>query len=205
MLELRLRGVSKYFGSRRVFQGISETAREGQCLVVAGPNGSGKSTLLRIIAGLLYPTDGEVSISKNGQTFDEDQRRDVIGMVAPDIALYDELSAIENLRFFSRVRGAPAGEQRLIEILDLVGLSGREGDLLASFSSGMKQRLKYAFALLHNPGILLLDEPSANLDSAGLKMADTLIIKQKTAGLVVLATNDQRELAYGDKVIELGN
>lgn len=205
MLELRLRGVSKYFGSRRVFQGISENVRESECLVVTGPNGSGKSTLLRIIAGLLRPTEGEASILRNEQVLDENQCRDAIGMVAPDISLYDELSAVENLRFFAHVRGASAGDKSLMEILELVGLFGREGDLVASFSSGMKQRLRYAFALLHNPGILILDEPSANLDESGLMMASKLIDKQKNAGLVVLATNNEKELAYGEKVIELGN
>jgi len=203
-LQLELRGLSKSFGSRHVFEGISETVEDGQCLVVTGPNGSGKSTLLRIIAGLIAPSAGEVRIWLDGQNLDRDQRRDVAGMVAPDVALYDELSALENLRFFAQVRGLPAGLPWLLELLDRMGLSGRESDLLGAYSSGMEQRMRYAFALLHRPPLLLLDEPTANLDASGAEAVAQVIAEQKREGVVVLATNDPRELAYGDKIVELG-
>ncbi len=205
MLILKLSCVSKYFGNRCVFKDISNVIHSGQCLVISGPNGSGKSTLTRIIAGILRPSNGEVSLSIDGCVIDEDRRRDVIGLVAPDIVLYDELTAFENLRFFARMRGVRLGEDELAHLTARVGLSDRGNDLLGSFSSGMKQRLKYSFALLHKPALLLLDEPMVNLDQSGCEVVEHIIEEQKREGIVVLATNNRKECEYGEKVIELGN
>jgi len=202
VISLDLRDISKSFGSRDVFSGISIAIDSG-CLVVMGPNGSGKSTLLRIIAGLLAPTSGEVVFKRDGHRVAAELQRDIVGLVAPDLALYDELSATENLRFFARVRGLRKTDDELRMALGRLGLEGREDDRLGAYSSGMRQRVKYAFSLVHDPPVLLLDEPSANLDEAGIAAMDS-IINERRRGIVVLATSDASELRYGDRVLQLG-
>ena len=202
MISLDLRDISKSFGPRDVFSGINISIESG-CLVVAGPNGSGKSTLLRIIAGLLAPTSGEVVFKRDGRRVAAELQRDIVGLVAPDLALYDELSATENLRFFARVRGLRKTDDELRMALGRLGLEGREDDRLGAYSSGMRQRVKYAFSLVHDPPVLLLDEPSANLDEAGIAAMDS-IINERRRGIVVLATSDASELRYGDRVLQLG-
>jgi len=174
MVSLELRDISKSFGSREVLSGINVLMDSG-CLAVTGPNGSGKSTLLRIIAGLLAPTGGQVVLRSDGRPAPPELRRDLVGLVAPDLALYDELSAIENLRFFARVRGLRTADAELAASLEKLGLAGRENDRLGSYSSGMRQRVKCAFALLHDPPVLLLDEPSANLDETGAAALDSIV------------------------------
>ncbi|MCR4427170.1 MAG: ABC transporter ATP-binding protein [Firmicutes bacterium] len=203
--ELRFESVSKSFGERRVLREVSASIRTGQILAVAGPNGSGKSTLLRIAAGLLHPSSGRVRLIRGGTDASSSARRALIGMVSPDLTLYDELSALENLRFFARVRQIDDSTQRLLALLDLVGLAGRHHDLTGSYSSGMKQRLRYAFALLHNPPVLLLDEPTANLDEAGAALVRRLIDERKQPSCVVLASNEPEEVALGDVVVRLGS
>lgn len=200
---LELKGVSKRFGAREVFQDISISVGSG-CLVVSGRNGSGKSTLLKIIAGLMQPTEGEVVFTSSGEKLPLEIRRSIVGLVAPDLSLYDELSAIENLRFFARVRGIDRPENDLRAILADLGLKGREDDRLGAYSSGMKQRVKYAFAIMHTPPVLLLDEPSANLDKDGVEIVDGIIRRWKTGGIVVIATNEASELGYADRALELG-
>jgi heme exporter protein A len=200
---LELRDIYKSFGERDVICGVNVSLGSG-CLVVTGRNGSGKSTLLRIIAGLTAPSSGEVVFTRDGEQLGGDALRDAAGLVAPDLTLYDELSAIENLRFFSRVRGLHRSDAELAALLDRFGLSGREDDTLGSYSSGMRQRVKYAFALVHDPDVLLLDEPSANLDEAGAAIVDQVIAEHRSRGIVIVATNEADELRYGDSVLELG-
>ena len=116
--------------------------------------------------------------------------------------LYDELTAFENLSFFAGVAGLHFSRSELSIKLDTVGLDGRGDDLVGSYSSGMKQRLKYCLALLRNPSLLLLDEPTANLDNLGKKLVDSIIKSQN--GIVVIATNESSELEYADEIVKLG-
>lgn len=204
MLSLVLENLSKVYNRRQVFAGVNLALEGGQSLAVTGRNGSGKTTLLRIICGFIRPTTGGVKIAEGGRTLGPDERRRQLGLVAPDLALYDELTALENLQFFARVRGLRVPERELVELIESTGLAGRAEDLVSSFSSGMKQRLKYAFALLHKPGILLLDEPTSNLDEAGIALVDRIVSRQKRDGILILATNEAREVQYGDQVLRLG-
>jgi heme exporter protein A len=204
LVTLELEDVSKRFGRRRVFEGLTVDVRQGQVLVVTGRNGSGKSTLLLVIAGLLRPARGRVVVSVDGKPLPPESRREWLGMVSPDLTLYPELTALENLRFFEQVRGREPKEDALRALLERVGLAGRGTDLVGTFSSGMRQRLKYAFALSHQPKLLLLDEPTANLDVDGVSMVEAVIAEQRKRGVLVLATNEPDEVRHGDRRVALG-
>jgi heme exporter protein A len=204
LISIKLCNITKRYGERKVFEGVDAQLSEGASLVVTGRNGSGKSTLLRVIAGLARPTSGKVVVEVDGTELNAADRRDVMGLVAPDLSLYDELTALENLAFFAKARGINRSPKQNRELLTRLGLGGREDEPLSSYSSGMRQRAKYAFALLHEPAILLLDEPTANLDAEGAEIVDGIIREQKKAGLLILATNEKKETEYGDQVLELG-
>jgi heme exporter protein A len=204
LVRLALEGVGRRFGRRRVFEGLDAVVEHGQALAVTGPNGSGKSTLLLVIAGLLRPSRGRVIATMDGKPLPPQERRQWLGMVAPDLTLYPELTALENLRFFQTIRGRDARDDELIALLERVGLRGRGRDRVGTFSSGMRQRLKYAFALAHAPKVLLLDEPTANLDVPGVSMVEEVIADQRRRGLLVIATNEPEEVRHGNIVLTLG-
>lgn len=203
MLSLEVRNLSKYFGARKVFQGLNFLMKESQSLVITGKNGSGKTTLLKILTGLTSPSYGEVVFNSNENRLNREEVRKILSLVAPDFNLYEELSALENLKFLSQVQGIKFYEEELKARIEKVGLKGREDDLVGCFSSGMKQRLKYAFALLNDPGILLLDEPSSNLDEEGIAFLENVIFEQKKRGILILTTNNEDETRYGDQILNL--
>lgn len=206
-LLVELENVEHRFGLRRVFSGVNLTVRTGEIGLVMGANGAGKSTLLKIIAGLLPPASGTSRIQMDGRNLDARTRRQIIGYVAPDLTLYRELTGVENLEFFAGLRGIRMERQQLRDVLELVGLRGRGRDIVGAYSSGMRQRLKYAFALLGQPPILLLDEPTANLDVDGMAMVERVIASQQTrpgGGLTIVATNEPREEQWGTVQVRLG-
>jgi len=204
MISLQGKELGKWFGKRKIFERINLLVEERGSLVVTGRNGSGKTTLLKILCGLIRPTKGEVVINSGEKTLSRDESRGLFGLVMPDLELYGELTALENLLFLSRIRGMNSGSGELERKLGEVGLGGRENDLVFSFSSGMKQRLKYALATLFEPGVLVLDEPTANLDEEGISMVDRIVSQQKERGILILATNEKSDLRYGDQVLRVG-
>jgi ABC-type multidrug transport system ATPase subunit len=185
--------LSKSFGRQVLFKRISGGLGEASTLVVTGPNGSGKSTLLRIIAGLASADSGQV------------ERPDLasIGFCAPSLELYADLNGIENLQFFASILGIPSC--RCVEVISEVGLSKSANKLYGSYSSGMKQRLKLAFAMLQQPSLLILDEPTIALDSDGISLVDRLIERHKAAGgSALIASNNIPEAErWGDSRLEL--
>lgn len=203
-VEVQLEDLTKSYRYRPVFSGLWVALQSGETLAITGPNGSGKSTLLRIVCGLIPPTRGQVRLWVEGRPVERAERRRYLGLVAPDLALYEELTALENLEFFARVRGLRREPDFLRQRLSEVGLQGRGRDLVGTFSSGMKQRLKLAQALLHDPPVLLLDEPGSNLDEAGRALVAQVIAAQRQRGITLLATNDPQEVAYGDRLLRLG-
>jgi heme exporter protein A len=205
MFSLEAKNLTKRFGRRKVFEKISFFLQEGSSLVITGKNGSGKTTLLKILSGLIRPTEGEMVVSFGAKNIPGDEIKHLLGLVMPDLELYDELTALENLFFPSRIRGLSLSKDKLKERIDQMGLLGREDDLVESFSSGMKQRLKYALALLFEPKLLLLDEPTTNLDEEGISLVERIISSQKEKGMVILATNEKRDWGYGDRFIHLGS
>lgn len=201
---LELQHVAVEYGARRVLAGVTIELRAGETLVVAGANGSGKSSLLRVVCGLQRPAFGSVTIWAGGVAYRPAQALSLLGWVAPDLQLYRELTALENLAFFATVRGLRRSVAELEMLLERVGLGGRGGDLLAAYSSGMTQRLRYAYALLHEPPILVLDEPTVTFDERGAALVEQVIARQRERGISVIATNDPREERFGDYVLRLG-
>jgi heme exporter protein A len=200
-MKLVIEGLAKSYPGRPVFKDIAAEAGQGEVLVVAGPNGSGKSTLLRIICGFIRPTSGYAYLQLDGKKLGRLDIRPYIGLVSPDLVLYEELSALENLSFFAEVSGLIIPMDRLRGDLAKVGLENRGHDRVGSYSSGMKQRLKYCLALMRNPSLLLLDEPMSNLDDRGKELVDGIIKTHK--GILVIATNERSELEYGSQIIRL--
>jgi heme exporter protein A len=203
-ISLTVEGVAAGYGARRVFQDVSLELRAGEVLVVSGQNGSGKSTFLRLLAGLQRPDAGSIAYGLGEQRYEPRAASALLGWVAPDLMLYRELSARENVQFFARVRGLELGAVAIEALLERVGLGGRGDDRLSAYSSGMAQRLRYAYALLHEPPVLLLDEPTVTLDERGTAVVADVIEAQRRRGIVVVATNDPRELRFGDLILRLG-
>lgn len=203
-IRLTVEGLAADYGARGVFRDVSLEVGAGEALVVSGHNGSGKSTFLRLLAGLQRPTTGQITYWEGDRAFVPQDAAHLLGWVAPDLMLYRDLTARENLRFFAAVRRLSRDEAMLEALLERVGLGGRGDDRLAAYSSGMAQRLRYAYALLHCPPVLLLDEPTLTLDERGAGVVDAVIAEQRRHGLVVIATNDPRELRYGDLLLRLG-
>jgi heme exporter protein A len=203
MNSLRVSKVAKYYAGTVIFQDISFELHPGEILAIAGWNGSGKSTLMRIIAGLVRPSKGQVEMFVDDEPVPRESRRKFVGMVAPALALYDELTALENMEFFCRVRGISYDRKSCRNLVQWVGLTENDNKQCRNYSSGMKQRLKLVQALLHKPRLLLLDEPGSNLDSKGMKIVEEVINEQRQSGMTVIASNEKREVDYADRVINL--
>ena len=192
---LRGEKLGKRFGSRIVLRNLDFCVECGQIAAVVGPNGAGKSTLLKIVAGLVAPSAGKVKCDLIGEP------GLWCGLCAPDAPLPRELSAHENLEFIARLRGL--ARETPDAHLDRWQLRARRNDLAGELSSGLRTRLQLAAATMHSPGVLLLDEPSANLDEAGRELLKQLLLDQREHGIALLATNDEREAALCDIRIDV--
>lgn len=201
----RIRGedVSHRYGPRVALRPVSFDVAGPGVVAVTGENGSGKSTLLRILAGLLRPTRGRAGLEVGGQALAPRARRNHVGLATPELSFYEEFTAEENLRFAAESRGLPNVQAAVQDALVKTGLAPRSGDRVSAFSSGMKQRLRLGFAVLHGPEVLMLDEPGSHLDEEGRAVVERLVLGHAATGLVVLATNDPREIELADSRIPL--
>jgi heme exporter protein A len=170
---LRIEGLTRRYGEREALSEVSLSLEAGQTLVVFGPNGAGKTTLLRVLASLLRPHAGEVDVLGRSLPDEAWAVRGRVGLLGHEPLLYRELSARENLRFHARLHGV--GEQRVEELLGAVRMRERAKEPLRTLSRGMVQRVAIARAVLHDPELLLLDEPRANLDPAASELVEPLI------------------------------
>jgi len=191
------------YGARLGLERLSFSVAAPGLVAVTGANGSGKSTLLRILAGLLRPSRGTTRLSLAARDVVPAERRRWIGYLAPSLAFYDELSAEENLRFAAETRGLPDPAGCASTALARVGLARRGDDRFDALSSGLQQRLRLAFALLHDPPVLLADEPGSHLDESGRALLASLLSAEARTRLVVVATNDRREWDLAGERIEL--
>jgi heme exporter protein A len=190
--------LAKRYGARLVFRDVSFEVAPGSVAAVLGSNGAGKSTLLRIVAGLMPATHG--AVSWNGDAGSEFQWN--CGLAAPDAPVYRELTVAENVEFFAAPRKSLTREE-IAAHLDRFGLAGRGSDAARDLSSGLRARLQLAVATLHAPPVLLLDEPSANLDEPGRAILRGTLAAQREHGLALVATNDTRDLELCDARIQL--
>jgi heme exporter protein A len=170
---IELDGVGRAYGERAALQGVSLTLPAGQTLVIFGPNGAGKSTLLRILATLLRPTVGSAKVLGCELPKEAWKVRGRVGLLGHEPLLYRELSARENLRYHARLHKVPLA--RIDELLEAVGLGRRGDEPVSTYSRGMVQRAALARAVLHEPELLLLDEPRANLDPAAAEALEPLL------------------------------
>jgi heme exporter protein A len=170
---LEVEGLTRHYGEREALGDVSLSLAEGQTLVVFGPNGAGKTTLLRVLATLLRPHAGSVRVLGSSLPEEAWVVRGRVGMLGHEPLLYRELTARENLSFHARLHGVD--EERVQELLDAVALGARANEPLRTLSRGMVQRVAVARAVLHDPELLLLDEPHANLDPAAVELVAPLI------------------------------
>ncbi|HOX28205.1 MAG TPA: ABC transporter ATP-binding protein [bacterium] len=200
---IKVESVTKRFGPNQVLDGITFDASAGESYCLWGPNGSGKSTLLKIIAGLLRPSKGKISYCASGKTGAPLTFRNNIGMSAPDIMMYEDLSLAENLDFLAKARALPRDARFEDELMDKFSLSGVKGRQLGACSSGMKRKFHLVCALAHKPSALLLDEPTSYMDDAGRAGAEEIVSSLKKDVILIVATNDHAEKAWCEAAIEL--
>lgn len=204
MFKIKAANLSKKFNERSIFKDVGFELQSGQSLAVTGQNGSGKTTLIRIISGLLSSTGGTLVFSEDDQEISIEQIFAHIGLVGPYLQLYNTLTAMENLVFFSKIRGLGTNQSRIFELTKQMGLAGREMDYVKNYSSGMVQRLKFVFALLHEPPVLLVDEPTSNLDEKGMEIVYGILKKQMENKILIIATNNPEESRFGQRHIHIG-
>jgi ABC-type multidrug transport system ATPase subunit len=193
---IRATGLGRDFGAKRVLRGLDFEVPRGGFLLVTGPNGSGKSTLLSLCAGLLAPTSGQLRVEAD---------RNEIGYLAHEPLVYRELTALENLDLYGRLYRVAERRERIGMLLERFGLWDARHERVSAFSRGMAQRLALCRAFLHDPGLLLLDEPYAALDDAGARVLDEEITALARERTLVVATHDParaERLATGELALE---
>ncbi|MFH1524258.1 MAG: heme ABC exporter ATP-binding protein CcmA [Chloroflexota bacterium] len=188
---IEVKKLVKRFGLKTVLHGLDFEVRQGEFVVLLGPNGAGKTTFLRILASLSRPTFGEVRVAGYRLPANASAVRSWLGVVTHLPLLYGDLTAEENLRFYGRLYGVTNPSSRVTEVLEMVGLASRRRDLVRTYSRGMQQRLAIGRAILHDPEVMLFDEPHTGLDQDACDMLDTLL--RDVAGLgrtVVMTSHD---------------
>jgi len=199
-------GLRRDFGERTALDGVDLSLEGGETLVVLGPNGAGKTTLLRILATLLRPGGGEVRVLGAHLPREAWKARGRVGFLGHEPLLYRDLSGRENLRFQARLHGlrGEAVEARIGELLAAIGMERRAEQRVAELSAGMRQRLAVCRCILHEPELLLLDEPDSNLDAEGRELARELIGPGEGRTRVLVTHDPERALPDADQVLRLG-
>jgi len=188
-LALDSRGIEKKFGYSFAVRNVTLQLKRGEFVVLFGSNGAGKTTFLKVAATLMRPTKGNLSVEGFDIHTQAEQARRHIGFLSHNTFVYRDLSALENLKFFCRLYGIAADEDRLLGILDRVELKRRANDSVRSFSRGMQQRVCIARALLHDPSLILLDEPYTGLDAKAAQTLNSLLDDAVAAGKTVVLTS----------------
>jgi ABC-2 type transport system ATP-binding protein len=199
---IEVQSLYKSFGDLQAVQGASFSAEEGEVLSLLGPNGAGKSTTISILSGLLEPTQGEASIMGHSVRSEAEAAKACLGVVPQDIALYPDLSARENLLFWGKMYGlrGAALNQRVNEVLDIIGLADRQKDRVGKYSGGMKRRVNIGAALLHKPSVIIMDEPTVGIDPQSRRHILDNVKKLNRQGMTVLYTTH-----YMEEAAELSN
>ena len=198
---VEVEGLTRRYGERVALQDVTFSVPAGSTLAVFGPNGAGKTTLLKVLATLLRPHEGRVSALDCGLPDEAWKLRGRIGYLGHEPALYRSLTARENLRFAARLHRV--GEERIGELLEAVGLARRADDRVDEFSRGMRQRIAAARAVLHDPALLLLDEPLSALDPRAVELLDPLIGRASGRTRILVTHDIERGRAEADQTIAL--
>lgn len=188
----------KRFGLKAILRGLDFEVQPGEFVALLGPNGAGKTTFLRILASLSRPSLGEVTVAGYRLPGEAAQVRARLGVVSHMPLLYGDLTAEENLQFYGRMYNLPALEERIAEVLQMVGLENRRKDLVRTFSRGMQQRLAIGRAVLHDPDVMLFDEPYTGLDQDASSMLDGVLKTVAAQGRTVVMTS--HDLARAEEI-----
>ena len=189
LAQIEVRKLIKRYGLKTVLRGLDFKVESGEFVALLGPNGAGKTTFLRILASLSRPTMGEVRISGYRLPSQAAAVRRNLGVVSHLPLLYGDLTAEENLKFYGRMYGIPNLDERVMEVLELVGLKSRRRDLVRTYSRGMQQRLAIGRAILHDPEVVLFDEPHTGLDQDACIMLDNVLREVAALGRTVVMTS----------------
>jgi len=182
---IRARGLAKRYGEKRIFDGVELDVERGGFVLVTGPNGSGKTTLLRVVAGLAYPSAGEIDV---------DVERGQLGFLAHESLVYRELTALENLELYGRLYRVPERRERCGMLLERFGLWEARSERVSAFSRGMVQRLALCRVFLHEPELLLLDEPFSALDVEGAGLLERELAARRGRATFLVATHEPERL-----------
>ncbi len=198
-----MRRLWRLFGDVVALRDVSITLARGETVAVLGPNGAGKTTLLRVLATLLRPGGGEVEVLGCKLPADAWRLRGMIGFLGHEPLLYRDLTARENLRFCARLHGMREPDERIDSLLELVGMSSDADRRVSELSAGMTQRVAICRAVLHEPALLLLDEPYSHLDADGAALVQPLIGRGEGLTRVLVSHDRDRAIAEADRVLEL--
>jgi heme exporter protein A len=198
---IQCESISKNFGRRVIFKNLSFQFNANGVYGISGPNGSGKSTLIKIIAGINSPSTGRINHKDNQKEIIPEKLHNYLGFVSPYLVLYEEFSAWENLEQFAKIRDIEFNKGKIELLLNDFLLFDRKDDLVKTYSSGMKQRMKFIFALMHSPKLILLDEPTSNLDDEGKNTVYKIIKREAEGNIVIVASNEKSDLALCSETI----
>ena len=204
---IEVKGLTKSFNNCKALRGVNLEVNHGESLVILGPNGAGKTTLIKVLATIMKPTWGEIIINGLYHHKHTEEIRRQIGVVTHETFLYNNLTAHENLEFYSRMYNVPNPKERIQEVVSLVGMIPRLHERVGTLSRGMQQRLSIARGLLHRPSIMLLDEPETGLDQEAIAMLWKAVKGEGTEKRTVVITthNLERGLGLGDRVVILSH
>ncbi len=202
---IQVQGLIKTFSNRPALKGLDLKVGQGESVVIFGPNGAGKTTLIKVLATILSPSSGKILVGGLSLKNNAEEIRRSIGVVTHQTFLYNNLTAHENLEFYSRMYDVPAYKERIHEVLALVGMTARRHDRVGTFSRGMQQRISIARSLLHKPSIMLLDEPETGLDQQAVSMLWEVLQASGEGKRTTLLTthNMERGLELGDRLLIL--
>jgi len=202
---LRTEGLGRSFGHHRALDAVDLQVESGECLAVFGPNGAGKTTLIKVLATIMRPSSGRVMVAGLDLRDSADSIRRRIGVVTHQTFLYDRLTAYENLEFYSRLYDVPGHRERIRDLIDRVGMTARLHDRVDTLSRGMQQRVTLARSVLHDPDILLLDEPEAALDRQAVATLWELLRSEagRRRTVLLVTHNLERGLELCDRLVIL--
>ncbi len=202
---IEIQGLTKSFGNHFALRGIDLEVKQGESVVIFGPNGAGKTTLIKVLATIMNPSSGRILVDSLSLKNSAEEIRRRIGVVTHQTFLYSNLTAYENLEFYSRMYDVPRHKERIHEVVTMVGMTSRLHDRVGTLSRGMQQRLSIARSLLHKPAIMLLDEPETGLDQQATSMLwKALRTEGEGKRTIILTTHNlERGLELGDRLLIL--